>query len=166
MLAHVLAIEDSFFIDHTRQAMWSQGINYYPNLRGTGLARTSQFRMPSHTDFGTVSLIERESDAIPLQINSCGTWADVRHYDRTIIVLLGDMLERWTGGRWRATQHRVSSPLDGNANEDLISLIFFLVADPTAVVSPLPEPFGGGEHFEPITAGEHILQRMAAIKER
>lgn len=164
MLACVLAIEESFFVERTRQAMWSQGVNYYPSLRRVGLARASQLRLPSHTDFGTISLIERDSNSVPLQLESCGAWSDVRHDDRTVIVILGDMLERWTGGRWRATQHRVSAPLDDNADEDLISLILFLVADPDAIISPVPEPSGGGVTFEPIIAGEYILQRMAEIK--
>ncbi|MGH3722186.1 MAG: 2OG-Fe(II) oxygenase family protein [Pseudonocardiaceae bacterium] len=164
MLTRVLTIEESFFVERTRQTIWSQGVNYYSSLGRVGPARDSQLRMPSHTDFSTVSLIERDSNSIPLQVESRGSWSDVRHDDRTVIVILGDMMERWTGGRWRATQHRVSAPLDDNSDEDLISLVFFLAADSDAIISPLPEPCGGSVKFEPIKAGEYILQKMAALR--
>lgn len=161
-LARALAIDESFFVAHTSQAMWSQGVNYYPSFREVGLAPANQSLLPSHTDFGTVSLIERESNSAPLQVKSGGVWFDVPHREHTIIVLLGDMLERWTGGRWQATQHRVLTP-HGNRG-DLVSLIFFLVADPGTSISPLPEPFGGGVEFEPIVASDYLLRRMATIK--
>ena len=163
MLARVLTIDDSFFAVRTGQAMWSQGVNSYPSLGSVAPAGVNQFFLPLHTDYGTVSLIEREPNSPPLQVNSRGVWSDIPHHDRTVIVIIGDMLERWTGGRWQATQHRVAISRNDSADQDPISqnpisLIFFLAADPGIIISPLPEPIGGGVETEPVGAGEYILQ--------
>jgi len=59
-----------------------------------------------------------------------------------LTVNIGDLLARWTGGRWRSTRHRVLPPQAEAPDEDLLSLIFFYEANHDAVVESLPAPIG------------------------
>jgi isopenicillin N synthase-like dioxygenase len=59
-----------------------------------------------HTDYGMLALLT--TDGSPgLQIETDGEWNDVPHIEGAIIVNIGDMLQKWTGGRYKSTNHRV-----------------------------------------------------------
>jgi isopenicillin N synthase-like dioxygenase len=71
----------------------------------------------------------------------------------------GQVLERWTGGRIRATEHRVVSP-----GGERFSIPFFYEPGVDAVISPLPldevpsfEPFYFGDHLWDLTT--HFVEQ-------
>ena len=70
---------------------------------------------------------------------------------------VGDMLEVWTNGRFRATLHRVV-----NDGRERMSLPFFVAADYNAVIQPLEGlvQFGQQPRYEPIVAGHHLLGQL------
>ena len=82
-----------------------------------------------------------------------GEWVDVPPREGTVAVNFGGLLERWTGGRIKATQHRVLSP--GRLR---YSIPFFYEPRVDAVIEPLPLP--GVETFAPFVYGDHLWQAM------
>lgn len=74
-----------------------------------------------HTDYGFLTLL-RQDDSGGLQVKSRrGGWIDAPPIRGTLVVNIGDMLEVWTHGIFKATPHRVKN----QGQRDRISLPFF-----------------------------------------
>ncbi len=67
-------------------------------------------------------------------MNSAIEWVEAPPLDGTFIVNIGDLLEGWTNGRFKATQHRVV-----NTGQERYSLPMFFAVDYHPVVEPLPQ---------------------------
>ncbi len=74
------------------------------------------FAAGAHSDYGMLTLLAIEDGAPGLQIqprSDCSAadadapWVDVPPLPGAFVVNLGDMLERWTNGRFVSTRHRV-----------------------------------------------------------
>jgi isopenicillin N synthase-like dioxygenase len=74
-----------------------------------------------------------------------------------------DQPSMWSGDRWRSTMHRVLPPDPRDADEELISLVFFHEADPWTTVETLPSELAGPATYPPVNAGEFLHQRLASI---
>jgi isopenicillin N synthase-like dioxygenase len=86
-------------------------------------------------------------------MNSADEWVEAPPLDGTFIVNIGDLLEGWTNGRFKATQHRVV-----NTGRERYSLPLFFAVDYDTVVEPLPQ-FVTPERpaaYTRIVAGEHL----------
>jgi isopenicillin N synthase-like dioxygenase len=102
-----------------------------------------------HADSGCVTLLAQ--NGVPgLQARlPDGRWVTVPPSEGTLAVNFGKLLERWTAGRIRATQHRVVA-LAG----ERCSIPFFYEPRVDAEIRPLPLP--GAEPFEPFLYGDHL----------
>jgi isopenicillin N synthase-like dioxygenase len=159
MSATALGLGDEFFVDHVRSAPHTFNINRYPPYAATGPAKDGQFRVAPHTDWGILTILDRQPGYGGLQVQALdGTWADAPHVDDAFTVNVADLLSRWTGERWRSTRHRVLPPPPQAPDEELISLIVFLEAEVDTVISPV----AGDKEFEPVVAGEWLRAREAA----
>jgi isopenicillin N synthase-like dioxygenase len=103
----------------------------------------------AHVDSGLVTILA-QCDAEGLQARAReGHWVDVLPRDDAFVVNFGGLLARWTGGRVRATEHRVLS-----AGRERFSVPFFFEPRPNTLVAPLPLP--EIEPFEPFQFGDHL----------
>jgi isopenicillin N synthase-like dioxygenase len=163
MCACALALPDDWFASKTQRAPHTFNINRYPPLTVTGPPGRGQFRVAPHTDWGILTILDRQPGYGGLQIQAVdGTWADAPFVNNAFTVNVADLLSRWTGERWRSTRHRVLPPSDQAPDEDLISLIVFLEADVETVIRPV----AGDREFEPVVAGEWLRAREAAATVR
>ena len=152
------------FRDLAGSATWTSNINHYPPMTDVGEPEPGQFRIGPHTDFGTVTILDREPGAGGLQVYSEeGGWADAPYDPSALTVNIGDLLEYWSGGRWPAGRHRVLPPQADAPEEDLVSLIFFYELDHDAVVTPLGPPVGKVAGRPPVIGGDFIRERLDAI---
>lgn len=78
-----------------------------------------------------------------------GDWITVPPSEGTLVVNFGKLLERWTAGRIRATEHRVVA-LGG----ERFSIPFFYEPRVNAEIRPLP--LSGVEPFAPFLYGDHV----------
>jgi isopenicillin N synthase-like dioxygenase len=146
---------------------WTFNINRYPPLTEVGEPAPNQFRIGPHTDFGTVTVLDREPGAGGLQVD-LGTdgaehWVDAPYDPEALTVNIGDLLAHWTGLRWRSGRHRVLPPQAGAPQEELVSLVYFYELDHDALVTPLPPPLGRRADLQPVVSAPFIKQRLDAI---
>ena len=67
-----------------------------------------QLSCGAHTDQLGVTLLAQQTDICGLQVkNSKGQWIDAVPIPGTLVVNIGDLIERWSNGHFKATEHRV-----------------------------------------------------------
>ena len=88
-------------------------------------------------------------------------WQDVDPIDQAIVLNSGDLLERWTNGRYTSTLHRVVPKIGAR---DRLSVVMFLDPDSSTQVSALESCVDEANppRQPPITAGEHLQQKLDA----
>jgi isopenicillin N synthase-like dioxygenase len=143
---------------------WTFNINRYPPLTEVGEPAPGQFRIGPHTDFGTVTVLDREPGAGGLQVDVDGSgWADAPYDPDALTINIGDLLAHWTGLRWRSGRHRVLPPQPDAPHEELVSLVFFFELDHDALVTPLAPPIGRTADLPPVVAAPFLKERLDAI---
>ncbi|MEU4155201.1 2-oxoglutarate and iron-dependent oxygenase domain-containing protein [Actinoplanes sp. NPDC026670] len=163
VLAVALGLETGYFVDRTRKSPYTFNINRYPALSVTGKPLDGQFRVAPHTDWGMLTILDRQPGYGGLQVQTLdGEWADAPYVPGAFTVNIADLLARWTGDRWRSTRHRVLPPSEADPDEELISLIVFCESDMDRVVTSLAPPVGGGTDYPPVVAGDYYREREAA----
>lgn len=146
------------------RSTWGFNVNRYPPLTEVGEPAPGQFRIGAHTDFGTVTVLDREPGAGGLQVDLADVgWVDAPYDPQALTVNIGDLLAYWTGLRWRSGRHRVLPPQAGAPHEELMSLVFFFELDHDAVVTPLPPPVGTRADLPPVGSAPFLRERLDAI---
>ncbi|MBI5339295.1 MAG: isopenicillin N synthase family oxygenase [Mycolicibacterium rufum] len=164
LFAHALHLPANPFAAMASRPTWTMNINHYPPVSVVGDPEPGQFRIGPHTDFGTVTILDREPGAGGLQVYSdAAGWEDAPYDPQALTVNIGDLLEYWSGRRWPSGRHRVLPPQPHAPEEDLVSLIYFYEANHDAVVTPLQPPVGKVAGLAPVTSSEFIKERLDAI---
>ncbi|MFD3780837.1 isopenicillin N synthase family dioxygenase [Streptomyces sp. NPDC058612] len=163
LLAEALGLDRDHFTRHTSHPTWGFNINWYPGTEVVGPALPGQFRIGAHTDFGTVTVLDREPGAGGLQVHTdAGGWQDAPYDPAALTVTIGDLMARWTGDRWRAGRHRVLPPPPEAPSEELVSLVYFYECDAHTPVESLPAPIGRVRH-DPVDSHTYLREKLRAI---
>ena len=150
---------------------WTFNINRYPPLTEVGEPADGQYRIGPHTDFGTVTVLDREPGAGGLQVfvtsaddpEGPGAWQDAPYDPDALTVNIGDLLAHWTGLRWSSGRHQVLPPQAAPPDEELMSLVFFYELDHDAVVTPLVPPVGRRAGLDAVVSAPFIRERLDMI---
>jgi len=121
--------------------------NFYPTR--PEWATEADFGIATHTDYGCLTLLA--TDGSPgLEVRKRGgDWIPLSAPPGDFIINFGEMMEMWSGGKVRATPHRVK----GTQYERLSIPMFFNPSVDTNVA-----PFGSGDV---VLAGDHLSRRFA-----
>ncbi|MGV9880490.1 isopenicillin N synthase family dioxygenase [Streptomyces sp. NPDC003006] len=131
LLGVALGEDDDFFTRHTGHPTWGFNINWYPGTERVGEPEPGQFRIGPHTDFGTVTVLDRQAGKGGLQVfTDEGGWEDAPFDPDAFTINIGDLMAHWTDGRWRSGRHRVLPPPPDAPAEELTSLVYFYECDP------------------------------------
>jgi isopenicillin N synthase-like dioxygenase len=110
-----------------------------------------------HVDSGFVTLLAQDGVAGLEVEDRAGNWIGVTPTEGTLVVNFGKLLERWTGGKVRATKHRVVG-----SGAERFSIPFFYEPAVDAVIAPL----GLGESFTPVAYGDHLWEATTKFIEQ
>lgn len=120
---------------------------------------------PSHTDYGSVTLLfQHEVGGLEVQAGR-SRWISTPVIPGIAIINLGDCLEYWTNGLFKSTQHRVVFRQD-TATRDRYSMVYFCQGYEVSL-DPVPSRMVPvdekkvGEGKKAITAAEHLKMRLA-----
>ncbi|WP_327325380.1 isopenicillin N synthase family oxygenase [Streptomyces sp. NBC_01210] len=154
LLAVALGEAEDFFTRHTGHPTWGFNINWYPGTDTVGEPQPGQFRIGPHTDFGTVTVLDRQAGKGGLQVfTDEGGWQDAPYDPEAFTINIGDLMARWTGDRWRSGRHRVLPPPADVPAEELISLVYFYECDPGTEVRGIDSHTYLRAQLDAITAG-------------
>ena len=136
-----------FFADKFTKPMALLRSNYYPErpIKAT----ENDFGIAAHTDYGCLTLLATDGQAgLEVKLRD-GTWMPLSAEPGTFVINFGEMLESWSGGKIKATLHRVI----GGAQERISIPLFFNPNYDTNVAAP--------NASEEISAGEYLSKRYA-----
>jgi isopenicillin N synthase-like dioxygenase len=160
MLAVALGLDERALVDRCSRAASTFVVNWYPPLVHTGPVADNQYRIGPHTDFGSITILDRQPGLGGLQIQTAaGDWVDAPWVAGSLVINAGDLLEMWSGGRWRSARHRVLPPDADAPDESLMSLVFFCEPDGDVMIEPLID----GDSFEPVRASDYLQSKLDQI---
>ncbi|HUA25598.1 MAG TPA: 2OG-Fe(II) oxygenase family protein [Steroidobacteraceae bacterium] len=111
-----------------------------------------------HTDSGFVTLLAQDGVAGLQARSRDGHWVDVPPLEGTLVVNFGQVLEQWSAGRIRATEHRVLG-----SGRERFSIPYFYEARADATITPLP--LDRPDLFTPFEYGDFLWRRMTSFVE-
>ena len=136
---------------------------HYPPIED---AEEGAVRSARHEDINLITLLVG-SDEPGLQILARnGDWIPVTTIPGTIVVNIGDMLQRLTNHVLPSTTHQVVNPPGDAARKSRYSIPFFLHPNPDFVIETLPQCISDenpNRYPEPIRSHDYLMQRLREI---
>lgn len=161
VLANALQINGDPFGASDAAAQSILRVNFCPSLDSHD--QSGSDRVSEHTDFGTLSLLWSKSGCIDLEISTPeGNWISPKGDPKEIIVVAGDLLQRWTNGRWRPAVHRVVAERGISTSKERISLVYLGGPTKDTLVSPIVS--SELPRFDPIIAKEYIQEKSRSCR--
>ena len=117
-------------------------------------------RAGAHEDINVITLLLGAQEAGLQLLSRQGEWLEVPAPEGSVVINVGDMLQRQTGGQLPSTTHRVVNPAPERRHLSRYSMPYFLHYRPDWLI----EPFVPNPQMPPITAHDFLLQRLAEIK--
>jgi isopenicillin N synthase-like dioxygenase len=155
-VAASVGIEEDFFVRrYGKPYARGQVVHYPPQPPAMG---AEQRGIGEHTDFGCITLLWQDSNG-GLQIRDRnGDWVQAHPIEGTLVINIGDLLERWSNNRLTSTLHRVVN----SSGRDRYSLTVFYDPDYGTIVDPrdMGLPASEAPRYEPVGAGAHIRARF------
>ncbi len=139
---------------------------HYPPVRPQDLPAV---RAAAHEDISLITLLVGATASGLQVLTRDGVWLPIAAAPGSLVVNVGDMLQRLTNRVYRSTTHRVVNapgPAGHAASVSRYSMPFFLAPNMEYEIRSLPGCVAseGADHFsEPITAHAYLLQRLREI---
>jgi len=141
LLCRALGVEETSLDLHFDHRPTSTArLNYYPSSdplsegEQQGVTALGDMALHHHTDQGAITLLFQDKVG-GLQAHSpADGWIDVPPQDDTLVVNIGDLVQVWTNGVYRAALHRVLPTAPGTSR---ISIPFFYQPNFETLIAPL-----------------------------
>ncbi len=163
-LALDIGLEHDWFDDKVDHGNSILRLIHYPPLDPS---ISGAVRAARHEDINLITLLIG-SDEPGLEIlTRQGEWLPVISDGETIVVNVGDMLQRLTNRVYPSTTHRVINPPGKAAEHSRYSIPFFVHPNPDFLIRTLPEcisPDRPDRYPEPITAHDYLIERLREIR--
>ncbi|GAA5892411.1 isopenicillin N synthase family dioxygenase [Sporobolomyces salmoneus] len=159
-LALAMGLGENFFDDKVDQKAHNLRLLNYPPVEREKIAGGGN-RAGSHTDYGTVTLLFQDMvGGLEVQ-DSQGQFVPAYPQESTVVVNIGDLLQRWSNDRLKSTVHRVVLPT--GASEDVMtprrnSIAFFSNPNLHQMIECLPNT--GEPKYEPVETEEYLVRRL------
>ena len=163
-LALHIGLPANFFADKTNNGNSILRPIHYPPITADDIPNV---RAGAHEDINLITLLVGAS-AAGLEVKSRhGEWVPFTSDADTIVVNIGDMLQRLTNHVYPSTTHRVVNPPGQQARKPRYSTPFFLHPNPDFLIDVLPgcvTADNPSRYPEPITAQGYLEERLREIK--
>jgi isopenicillin N synthase-like dioxygenase len=132
---------------------------HYPPVAG---AAANAMRIGAHTDFGTLTLLVQDPSGGLDVLAPDGRWLAAPAIPGTVLVNIGDLLQRWTNDELRSTLHRVAVPADARATRSRYAIPFFCEPGDDVEIACIPTARGAEQpRFPAIGAGAYMRGRLS-----
>ncbi|EIW59524.1 thymine dioxygenase [Trametes versicolor FP-101664 SS1] len=169
-LAAGLGISEDHLVPYHNAHDCQLRLLHYPSVPAQDLLEEKISRIDAHSDFGSITLLLQD-DVGGLEIedpHNPGQFLTAPPVEGALIVNAGDFMMRWSNDVIRSTVHRVRAPpqmkVVNGMTPERYSIPYFCAPDMSMVVECLPGTYSAEKppKYEPISAGQYILHRLAA----
>ena len=163
-LALHLGLPIDFFADKIERGNSILRPLHYPPIEQ---ASTPSLRSAPHEDINLVTLLVGSEEPGLEILSRDGNWIPVTSTPGTIVVNIGDMMQRLTNHVLPSTTHRVVNTPEGLAGESRYSVPFFCHPNPDYLIETLPSCISAerpNRYPTPITADDYLTERLIEIK--
>ncbi|XP_071493631.1 uncharacterized protein [Diadema antillarum] len=128
----------------------------YPPLTSIAV-KEGQMRCGEHSDYGGITLLYQD-DRGGLEVkNRRDEWIQAPPIEGTVLVNIGDLMQRWTSDRFIACKHRVKAPDDPiKRHQERKSIAFFGNPDSDAIV----ECVDGSNKYPAVRAIDYLNMKL------
>ncbi|XP_069138807.1 uncharacterized protein [Argopecten irradians] len=166
LLSIGLGLEDKHFLRKCHARFGQSGNSsllktmLYPALPENAVLEPNQLWCGEHTDFGSLSMLFQD-DTGGLEVkNLDGKYIPATPMPGTIVINIGDMMQRWTSDQLIATEHRVViSEKESKRKMSRQSLAFFIQPDDDVVIQSLTN----NDKYKPITSVQYLRGRHGRV---
>lgn len=156
VFALALELPDNYFDHMVDNPMAQLRLLHYPPHRIN--ENSNILSCGEHTDYGCVTILYTDNVS-GLQIkDGNGEWHSAPSIPGAFIINIGEIMERWTNGLYKATEHRV---LD-NGGKDRYSIPFFFDPNHDAIIECIPTCMSADHppKYAPIKAADYLNTRF------
>lgn len=163
-LALHIELPEDYFADKTNFGNSILRPIHYPPITAPDIPNV---RAGAHEDINLITLLVGASAAGLEVLSRKGEWVPFTASEDTIVVNIGDMLQRLTNHVYPSTTHRVVNPPGEEARKPRYSTPFFLHPNPDFVIETLPQCISDdnpNRYPTPISSHDYLLERLREIK--
>lgn len=161
-IARHLDLDPDYFNHYIRDGNSILRSIHYPPIRQEP---ASAIRAEQHEDINLITLLVGASAGGLQLLNSKNEWMPILPEADEIVINVGDMLQRLTNNYLKSTTHRVVNPPREEWHLPRLSIPFFLHPVSAMRLDCLPSCVTADNplHYEPISAGEYLDERLREI---
>lgn len=146
-LATVLRIDRETLVPYFENPLSTLSLLFSPPEKATADDRSRVVR-PSRDSSAFTILLGDVGSGVELQGRD-GSWASMPAIEGALTVVIGNMMEAWSGGRLQSAQHRFT----GHSGGASYPFVFSAVPNYGTVIRPLP---GHGSNYRPVHVGPYM----------
>lgn len=154
VVAKSLGIDEDFFSSlYSKPLQRTNVIHYPPSTQDPEV-----FGVGEHTDYGAITLLWQDQvGGLQVRDRTTNEWIAAPPVPGSLVVNVGDLLERWSNGRLASTMHRVIN----ESGAERYSIATFFDPSYDAVADPVDLGITREEaQYPPIICGDYILGRI------
>ena len=155
-----LGLPRTYFDDKINYPIAQLRLLHYPAQDAENLS-VDNLGIGKHCDYECLTILAQDKIG-GLQVeNLSGEWVEAPPIEGTFNVNIGEMLTRWTNGKFKATPHRVVN----TSKQNRYSVPFFFATNYDVNIKPLDVcvPNDSSPRYEDVLAGEYLVARLAEI---
>ncbi|AVH65369.1 isopenicillin N synthase family dioxygenase [Nostoc sp. 'Peltigera membranacea cyanobiont' N6] len=158
-LAIALKLPESYFTELHSEQNHAMGLHHYPGA--SELPQSQNIRLGEHTDGNTITYVfQYEVEGLEI-CTKAGERVPVPLIPDTVVVMAGEILQRWTNDKVYATKHQVAIPSASQDIKPRYSFAFFASPNNDAEIACPDSCLETNEtpKYPPILTSEFYIQR-------
>ena len=163
-LALHIGLPEQYFADKTDNGNSILRPIHYPEITNPDIPNV---RAGAHEDINFITLLVGASAAGLEVLSRNNEWVPFTSDADTIVVNIGDMLQRLSNHVYPSTTHRVVNPMGEGARKPRYSIPYFLHPNPDFLIKTLPQCISAenpDRYPVSITGHEYLMERLREIK--
>lgn len=149
LLAMALGKDSSYFDYYHQGSLSTLRYLHYPAISPP--SQQQELCCTPHTDSGILTLLHQDATGGLEVLSPHGRWIEAPYVPGSLVANIGDLMAKVSGGRFRATCHRVRS----SPGRERYSVPFFFEPGVDCAIQSVDET------GETIAYGEHVLSKMS-----